>query len=80
MVIAELLKYWRAERDFTFRQLSELSDVDVGYLNKLETNVSARPGRNVLIRVSIGLGLDIENTNELLMVAGHVPLRKMKMS
>ena len=77
MVIAELLKYWRAERAFTFHQLSELSDVDVGYLNKLENNVSTRPGRNVLLRVSIGLGLDIENTNELLMVAGHVPLRMM---
>jgi transcriptional regulator with XRE-family HTH domain len=77
MVIAELLKYWRVERDFTFRQLSELSDVDVGYLNKLENNVSTRPSRNVLIRVSIGLGLNIENTNELLMVAGHIPLRRM---
>ncbi len=77
MVIAELLKYWRAERAFTFRQLSELSDVDGGYLNKLENNVSTRPGRNVLLRVSIGLGLDIENTNELLMVAGHIPLRRM---
>ena len=35
MVIAELLKYWRAERNFTFHQLSELSDVDGGYLSKL---------------------------------------------
>ncbi len=77
MVIAELLKYWRAERAFTFHQLSELSDVDGGYLNKLENNIATRPGRNVLLRMSIGLGLDIENTNELLMVAGHVPLRRM---
>ncbi len=77
MAIAELLKYWRAERAFTFHQLSELSDVDSGYLNKLENNVSTRPGRNVLIRVSIGLGLNIENTNGLLMVAGHIPLRRM---
>jgi transcriptional regulator with XRE-family HTH domain len=80
MVIAKLLKYWRAERDFSFRQLSELSDVDGGYLNRLENNVSIRPGRNILIRVSIGLGLDIDDTDELLMVAGHVPLRKMKMN
>ncbi len=79
MVIAGQLKYWRAERIFTFHQLSELSDVDGGYLNKLENNVSTRPGRNILIRVSIGLGLNIENTNELLMVADHIPLRKMKM-
>ena len=80
MVIAELLKYWRAERALSFHQLSELSDVDGGYLNKLENNVSTRPGRNILIRVSIGLGLDIDDTDELLMVAGHVPLRKMKMN
>ena len=80
MVIAELLKYWRAERAFSLHQLSELSDVDGGYLNKLENNVSIRPGRNILIRVSIGLGLDIDDTDELLMVAGHVPLRKMKMN
>jgi transcriptional regulator with XRE-family HTH domain len=77
MGIAGQLMYWRAERNFTFHQLSELSDVDGGYLNKLENNVSTRPGRNVLLRVSIGLGLDIENTNELLMVAGHIPLRRM---
>jgi len=77
MVIAELLKYWRAERNFTFHQLSELSDVDGGYLNKLENNIATRPGRNVLLRVSIGLGLNIENMNELLMVAGHIPLRRM---
>ena len=80
MVIAELLKYWRAERAFTFRQLSELSDVDIAYLHRLENNIATRPRRNVLLRVSIGLGLDIENTNEILMVAGHVPLRKMKMN
>jgi transcriptional regulator with XRE-family HTH domain len=80
MVIAELLKYWRAERDFSFRQLSELSYVDGAYLHRLENNTATRPGRNVLLRVSIGLGLNIENTNELLMVAGHVPLRKMKMN
>ena len=77
MVIAELLKYWRAERDFTFRQLSDRSCVDVAYLHRLENNIAARPGRNVLLRVSIVLGLDIENTNELLMVAGHIPLRSM---
>ena len=77
MVIAELLKYWRDERVFTFHQLSELSDVAVGYLNKLENNIATRPGRNILIRVSIGLGLDIDDTDELLMVAGHVPLRRM---
>ena len=77
MAIAELLKYWRAERAFTFHQLSDRSCVDVAYLHRLENNVSIRPGRNVLIRVSIGLGLDIENTDELLMVAGHIPLRRM---
>ncbi len=77
MVIAELLKYWRAERDFSFRQLSELSYVDGAYLNKLENNIATRPGRNILIRVSIGLGLDIDDTDELLMIAGHVPLRRM---
>jgi len=77
MVIAELLKYWRAERAFIFHQSSDRSDVDGGYQNKLENNVSTRPGRNILIRVSIGLGLDIDDTDELLMVAGHVPLRRM---
>ncbi len=80
MGIAGQLKYWRAERALSFHQLSELSDVDGGYLNRLENNVSIRPGRNILIRVSIGLGLDIDDTDELLMVTGHVPLRKMKMN
>ena len=80
MGIAGQLKYWRAERAFTFRQLSDRSCVDVAYLHRLENNIATRPGRNVLLRVSIGLGLDIDDTDELLMVAGHVPLRKMKMN
>ncbi len=54
-----------------------MSGVDGGYLSKLENNIATRPGRNVLLRVSIGLGLDIDDTDELLMVAGHVPLRRM---
>ncbi len=77
MVIAELLKYRRAERAFSFHQLSELSCVDVAYLHRLENNIATRPGRNVLLRVSIGLGLDIDDTDELLMVAGHMPLRRI---
>ena len=77
MGIAGQLKYWRAERAFTFRQLSVLSDVDVAYLHRLENNIVTRPGRNVLLRVPIGLGLNIENTNELLMVAGYIPLCRM---
>ena len=80
MVVAELLKFWRAERALSFRQLSDRSCVDVAYLHRLENNIATRPGRNVLLRVSIGLSLDIDDTNELLMVAGHVPLRKMKMN
>jgi transcriptional regulator with XRE-family HTH domain len=72
--IAEQLKYWRTERDLTLRQLSERSLVDHTYLNRLENNLARRPGRNIVLRVAIGLNLDVDKTNEMLVVAGHVPL------
>jgi transcriptional regulator with XRE-family HTH domain len=74
MGFGEELKYWRAERSLTFRLLSERSYIDVGYLHRLENDHATQPSRNIVLRVAIGLGLDLDETNELLLAAGHVPL------
>jgi hypothetical protein len=40
----------------------------------LEDGQAFRPGRNIAIRIAIGLGLDLDATEELLLAAGHLPL------
>ena len=44
--------------------------MDVAYLHRLETGRASQPGRDILIRIGIGLGLDVEGLDELLMAAG----------
>jgi transcriptional regulator with XRE-family HTH domain len=74
MAFGEKLKYWRAERALTFRGLSDRAHVDIAYLHRLENNLAVQPGRNIILRIAIGLKLDIDDTNDLLIVAGHLPL------
>ena len=70
----EQLQHYRAEYGLSFQQLSARSYVDVAYLHRLETGRAARPSRDILLRIAIGLGLDVERTDDLLATAGHLPL------
>lgn len=70
----DLLRFARLERGPPFHQLSERSRVDVAYLYRLEGGQASRPGRNVAIRIAIGLGFALEATDELLRAAGHLSL------
>lgn len=72
----DLLRLARLEQGFSFHQLAERSQVDVAYLHRLEDGQAAHPGRNVAIRIAIGLGLDLDDTEELLLASRHVPLRQ----
>jgi transcriptional regulator with XRE-family HTH domain len=69
-----MLQQLRAEAGLSYQHLSERSHVDVGYLHRLETGKASRPGRDVLIRIGIGLGLDITGLDTLITAAGHWPL------
>ena len=72
----EHLKILRAAYGLSFDMLSGRSHVDVAYLHRLETGKACNPSRDVLFRIALGLGLDVEMTDELFRIAGHVPLLK----
>lgn len=74
MPFKDILRLARLEQGLSFHHLAERSQVDVAYLHRLEDGQASRPGRNVTIRISIGLGLDLKETEELLLAARHLPL------
>ena len=74
MSFDETLRCLRIETGLSFQKLSERSHVDVAYLHRLETGRATRPGRNVIIRITFGLNLNLEDTEELLLKTGHLTL------
>ena len=70
----DLLRLGRLEQGLSFHQLAEGSHVDVAYLHRLEDGQASRPGRNIAIRIAIGLRLDLDSTEELLLASGHLSL------
>jgi transcriptional regulator with XRE-family HTH domain len=70
----DLLRLARLEQGLSFHQLAERPQVDVAYLHRLEDGQASRPGRNIAIRIAIGLGLDLDATEELLLASGHLSL------
>jgi transcriptional regulator with XRE-family HTH domain len=69
-----LLNQRRIQAGLSFQQLSERSWVNVAYLYQLETGRKAKPGRDVVIKIGIGLGLSVEEVDELLQASGHLPI------
>ncbi len=72
--LAAELKRLRTAAGLSFEWLSKRSFVDVKYLHELETGKKARPSRDVLIRIGIGLNLEMTDIDDLLAVAGWLPL------
>lgn len=73
-MLPQLLAQRRRESGLSFQILSDRSQVDVAYLCRLEKGQASHPGRNVVLRIGIGLGLGIEAIDELLIAARHLPL------
>lgn len=73
-VFKDLLRLARLEQALSLHQPAERSHVDVAYLHRLEDGQASRSGRNVAIRIAIGLSLDLDATEVLLQAAGHLPL------
>jgi transcriptional regulator with XRE-family HTH domain len=73
-LLQELLAQRRRESGLSFQLLSERSQVDVAYLCRLEKGQASNPGRNIVLRIGIGLGLGLEAMDELLIAARHLPL------
>lgn len=76
--LPEVLGRFRAESGLSFSLLSDRAGVDVKYLHDLETGRKNKPSRDVLIRVAIGLGLDVSRADELLTAAGHLALLRQR--
>lgn len=78
MSFAKILQRRRMAEDLSFQRPSKGSQVDVSYLYRLERGHAARPRRNIVIRMAIGPGLNIEKTDDLLIVAGHLHLANLR--
>lgn len=73
-----LLKERRAEAGLSYHQLSERTDIDTAYILSLEHGTKNNPSRDIVIRLGIGLGLDVQEIDELVTSAGHLSLIRFK--
>ena len=72
---AALLRRDREEAGMSLELLANRVETSPAYLFRLEKGTSANPGRNFTIRLGIVLYRDdIDRLDQLLMVAGHMPL------
>lgn len=73
-LLADKLAELRQRSGLSYDRLSARSHTNVSYLHALESGKKAHPSRDVLIRIGFGLGLEAESVDELLLLAGHLPL------
>lgn len=72
---AALLRRDREEAGMSLEMLANRVETSPAYLFRLEKGTSANPGRNFTIRLGIVLYRDdIDRLDQLLTVAGHMPL------
>ncbi len=72
---AALLRRDREESGMSVELLALKMESSPAYLFRLEKGIAAHPGRNFTIRLGIVLYLDdIKRLDQLLVVAGHLPL------
>lgn len=69
-----LLEQHRKSAGLSYHQLAERSEVDSAYLLALENGKKNNPSRDIVIRIGIGLGLDVPSLDEFVSSAGHLPL------
>lgn len=70
----DVFKHYLEESGLSFDRLAARSRTTPSYLHRLVTGKANRPGRNFILRLAFGLSLDIDNADELLKSAGHLPL------
>ena len=72
--LSRSLRLLREASGLSYNGLGERAHIDAKYLYNLEAGKRCNPSRNVLIRIGVGLGLDVASLDELLVSAGHVGL------
>lgn len=74
VAFTRLLRAYFDRAHSSYSKVADLCWVDVAYLHRLVNGGKSQPSRDVVIRLAIGLRLDVGETDELLMAAGHAPL------
>jgi len=72
--LGQSLRQLREAAALSYGALGERAQIDAKYLFNLEAGRRGNPSRNALLRIGIGLGLDVASLDELLVAAGHVGL------
>lgn len=72
--LGQTLRLLREAAGLSYNALGERAHIDAKYLFNLEVGKRSNPSRNVLLRIGVGLGLDVPSLDELLVAAGHIGL------
>jgi len=72
--LSRLLRRYLAGADEGYAAVARRAWVDCAYVYRLAKGTKCHPGRDVVIRLGIGLGLTVPDLDELLMAAGYAPL------
>lgn len=75
-----LLEQHRLSAGLSYDQLAERAGggVDKSYIFYLEKGTKNKPSRDVVIKIGIALGLDVQGIDELVTSAGHLPLIRLR--
>ncbi len=68
------LRHFFFQRGRAYGKLAAAAHIDVKYLYELIQGTKHKPSRDVVIRLGNSLGLDVDETDELLLAAEHAPL------
>jgi transcriptional regulator with XRE-family HTH domain len=68
------LRTLREAAGLSYSALGDRAHIDAKYLYNLEAGRRCNPSRNALIRIGIGLGLDVASLDELIVGAGHASI------
>jgi transcriptional regulator with XRE-family HTH domain len=72
-----LLDHQRQSHGLSYQQLAERAWTTASYVHRL-CRGDARPGYTIVIRLAIAMALTLEETDEMLRVAGYPPLLDLK--
>lgn len=72
------LKHYRLLKNLTLKQLSEMSCVDSGYLNKLETGKRKAPSYPIIVNIAKALSIKVSDLIDIESVEREVPIKSVQ--
>ncbi len=74
VLFAEKLRFFREKKGLSQNALAKIAEINTSYLNRLESGKREPPKKEIIMRLSEGMGLTDQEQDELLMEAGHLPM------